>query len=112
MKHVARGTQQTYRKLSAVKTGCMGHQRLLAPSAGEGLGHAVGVTYDWNFWNILTVLGGKNMDCLESFKEKGPGKTVPRVWHPELHTQDAREAEAQYSPSALPGLSGIAVVQS
>ena len=35
-----------------------------------------------------------NMDCLESFWEKGPGKMAPRAWHPELRTQDTREAGA------------------
>lgn len=60
--------------------------------AGEGLGRAIGVTYDWNFWNISMVPG--NMDCLESFWEKGPGKMAPRAWHPELRTQDTREAGA------------------
>lgn len=48
----------------------------------------LGWTYDWNFWNISMVPGGKNMDCLESFREKGPGKMAPRAWHPELRTQD------------------------
>ena len=67
-----------------MKTDCVGPQRLLASPAGEGLGCAVGVTYDWNFWNISMVPGGKNMDCLESFRAKGPGKMAPRAPHPGL----------------------------